>query len=483
MVLVWSALYRVLDTELLVAMTSGLLRGLAVVCRRPVDEGLLAMFERRLVVSGWPHQSRGWVNLDLSRFLQRVRRRSVCRHQAPKVVHPERRLPLRIGFAGRFSGLLGFPLDLFEACPPTVAPYVFDVEFGGRTASYLERVTAGYFSISRSEGGATLPSVASLAGPINAADLDMLVNVNSKGDAYDLLDAVTTSCIANYCSTSDFLHHEKVDVQLYWQPEADYLVRGSQLFCCTTERVASFGRIRQIRGFYDRRGMNESRVPLWKEREPLMVFHGSLDKLEGREYLTTMFDLLQEDKALQFVYMGKDNGTALKCVTETARRAGVAGQVHYEGEFSAVRGDDGAISDRGWSRMLSYLRRARLAPDPWPMGGGSSRCEAYLAGTPSVHMGLDLDRKNWRRRQYSVCELPLLLVSFGTATTIEHYRDLCRRCLYDEGFADRIIAEQLRLANVATDPAAWWDELVNVCQEWHGCHDLLAVPSDVTITS
>lgn len=309
----------------------------------------------------------------------------------------------------------------------------------------------------------------------------MLVNVNAKSDGYELLDAVTTPCIAHYCSTSDLLHHEKIDVQIYWQPEADYLIRGSQLFCCTTERLAPFGSVRQVRGFYDRRGMNPSTVRPWKGREPLIVFHGSLDKLEGREYLTTVFDLLREDKALQFLYVGKDIGTALKNVTQASRKAGVEGQVHYEGEFSPVRNEEGAIPDDGWLKMLSYLQRARLAPDPWPIGGGSSRFEGYVAGVPSVHMGLRVDRAIWRRRQPSVCEIPLLLVPSGTATTIEEYRRLCRSCLYDEEFADRIIAEQLSIADAASDPQAWWDELLTVYEEWHTRSGACRLRPDVAI--
>lgn len=479
MVLVWRALYRFLDSAWVVTMTSWILRGLTVLSRRPLDEGLLAMLERRLVVSGWPHQSYGWVNVHLSRFVWRVRRQTV-RGQAPKALHRAGHVPLRIGFTGYFSGLLGFPRDLFEACPPTVAPYIFDIELRGCRASYLKDVVAGYFSMPTVERRAGLAQqVAPMADAINASDLDMLVSVNWHSEGYALLDVVTTPCIVNHCTGSDLMHHPKIDVNLYAQPEADYLIRGPQLFCCTTERLASFGHVRQIWGFYDRRGANTSAVRLWKDREPLMVFHGSLRYLEGRAYLTTLFDLLHEDKALQFICVGKDNGTALKGVIEAAKQAGVQGQVHYEGHFSAIRGEDGDIPEVGWSKMLSYLQRARLAPDPWPMGSGSSRFEGYLAGTPSVHMGLRVDRASWRRRQHSVCEVPLLLVPSATATTIEEYGRLCRRCLYEEEFADRLISEQLRVAKAASDPKAWWDELVKVYEEWHSRNGACGVRSDI----
>mgnify|MGYP003346875527 CR=1 FL=1 len=459
-----------LELRPVVSVTSWVLRRLAVWSRRPIDEAVLGMLERRLVLSGWPHQSYLWVNLHMARFVRRVRRGFDPRPQALKKRPQPRRRPLRIGVTGPFSGLLGFPRELFEARPATVVPYVFDLEYRGALASYLRDVTPGYFSVSHLDGREALhQQLARLAEAINACDLDMLVSVNSRATGYALLDSVTTPCIANYCTGSDLMHHEKVDLDLYWQPEADYLIRGSQLFCCTTERLCSFARVRQVRGFFDRRGVAVSDPPRWKAREPLVVFHGSLDKLaEGPEYLATVFDLLVQDRAVQFIFMGKDNGTALNAVMGAAKHAGVSSQVHYEGQFSAVRHEDGGVHDLGWSKMLSYLRRARLAPNPWPMGGASSRFEGYLAGTPSVHMGLRLGRESWRRRQPSVCDLPVILVEAGTATTIPEYRRLCERCLYEEAFADEIIAQQLNVAIDASDPVAWWHELEAVYDEWCG---------------
>ena len=116
--------------------------------------------------------------------------------------------------------------------------------------------------------------------------------------------------------------------------------------------------------------------------------------------------------------------------------------------------------------MLSYLRQARLAPDPWPYGGGASRFEGYLAGVPSVHMGLRVDRASWRQRQHSVVEVPLLHVPAATATSTDEYRALCRRCLYDEEFADGLISEQLRVAEAASDSGGWWGEFVELYEEW-----------------
>ena len=51
-VFAWRTLYRVLDWELVVGLAGWVLRLLAMICRRPIAEGFLALIERRLVVSG-----------------------------------------------------------------------------------------------------------------------------------------------------------------------------------------------------------------------------------------------------------------------------------------------------------------------------------------------------------------------------------------------------------------------------------------------
>jgi hypothetical protein len=462
----WRTLYALFDSEWMVKSVRKGLHAASRVTGNPVA-GLLAMLQRRFVYSGWPHQRPGWVNLHASRFVTRVQYDETRTERQRSAVGP-RRVPLHIGFVGPFSGLLGFPAELFQGCPHHVALHVFDIEFAGAWATYLDEGTACYSSF---------PSTASprvIADAINATRLDMLITIMPNPFTYDLLDRVTTPCAAFYSSTSDLLHHPGVDVQLLWQPEADYLLSSDGLFCCTTERPWTYSRVRPITGYYDRRAIDSSHMRSWNDREPLIVFHGSLDKFEGVEWRATVFHLLEEDSSLEFVFMGKNRGAALEDVIAHARRAGVESRVHYEGTFSAVRANDGRIPDPGWAKMLGYLQRARLAPNPWPMGGGSSRFEAYLAGTPSVHMGVRTDRQSWRRRQHSVCDLPLIHVSDATATTVEEYRALCRRCLYEPAFADHLAEDQLRVAESASDEQRWWAELVAVYDDWRDvqpCHE------------
>jgi hypothetical protein len=164
--------------------------------------------------------------------------------------------------------------------------------------------------------------------------------------------------------------------------------------------------------------------------------------------------------------MGKDNGVALAAIRDAAARHGVASRVHYEGAFSSVRDGTGAIVDAGWSRMRELLSRARLAANPWPLGGGSARIEAYAAGLPCPGIRLSFEESAWNRPQLVVCDVPAIHVPSGTAWTAEQYRGLCLRALHDATYFERIVTEQRQVVTRLTDAHRWWEQAIHAYLQW-----------------
>ena len=152
-----------------------------------------------------------------------------------------------------------------------------------------------------------------------------------------------------------------------------------------------------------------SEKPSWIERENLIVFHGSLYKLASYPFLSLLFELLLEDKHLEFVFMGRGDDKLLSKIFQWAKEKGVDSRVHYEGHFSPVRNNEGIIDDPGWEKLKGYLLKARLAPNPWPIGGGSARFEAYLSGAPMVHMGVRFDSEIWGKSQHTLVRASCLI--------------------------------------------------------------------------
>jgi hypothetical protein len=439
------------DAALLTART------LATVTRSST-EGWLSAYERRFVRSGWPGHGVNWTNMHASRFLTRVRRRA---SGAPP---PRARVPLtprsrlRAGIIGRFQGLLGFPPSLFDAVPADMALTIFDVSFDGRWAEWLRRTPHTYHAVALEGDGAATEQTARV---IADADLDLLLNVNWKADAHRLLDVVSTRCVANYCVGSDLLHHPRVDIELVWQMQPDNEVRDGRMWCTQAQLPVSDTFVCQISGLYDRRGLSLGAPRPWAEREPLIVSHGSLYKFAVPEFADCMLDVLACESRVQWVLVGKDNGSALSAIRAAAGRRGLGGRVHYEGAFNSVRDAEGAVADAGWLKVQELLCRARLAPDPFPIGSGSSRFEAYALGAPCPHMAVTP-----RTAKLMSAELPVLAVPVNTVTSVDDYRELSIRCLSDEAVATRIQQHQLAAATRASDAARWWSDIEAAFDAW-----------------
>lgn len=465
MYLFWRILYRALRANATVAAAAFVVRLAARVRGEDFARKLLDAFRNRFVWSGWPTHDRGWVNLDTSRFSWRV-------HDAvfvPARVEPRppRRSPegeLRIGLVGEISRLLPTSPQLFRDRPRNFRLEVFDFEYCGRYASWVEGLVDGYAGFPMDEAPAA-------ARAINDAQLDVLLVFLRGALAHEAVERVATPAVVYVCMGPDILHHERVAFSLYCQPEADYFVRGDRLFCGTTRAYFGSECAYEAFLFFDDRDLRTVPRRTWAQREPLIVYHGSLYKAATPSFVDVLVGLLKEDPELELVLAGKDNGRALDQIRVAARAAGVAGRVSYEGAFLLVRSDDGTISDPVWDRVCEQLSRARLAPDPWPVSGSSARVEACALGVPTPHLALRLDPASWGRAQPQETEHPALSTPSGTAKTIEAYRELCRRCLYDEAFADALVAEQDAVLDVVTDVQGWWAQVFDRYCRWLGVRD------------
>jgi hypothetical protein len=451
----WRACYALFASGAFVRFVAWLLR-------RDADGTRTAALQFALVWSGWPRRYRAWINVNASQLVWRARRRAARRTPAARVRRGPRGERLRVACLGDFAALLTFQRELFAAAPDGVEVGVFDVPTKNDGATYLEPIVARYVS-----GGAERPArAAAVAAAISEWDPDLLLVVSWTAETYAVLDGAAAGCVLHVCTGSDLLHHENVDVHAYAQPEADYFVVGERLFCATSR---SFVRDALVYGadlLYDGRGLDPSSRRPWSDREPLVVVHGSLYKTSAPEFLATILDLVAEDTETRAVFVGGGTDRERAAVRGAAERRGLQERVELHRPFSAVRGSAGDVDDRGWHELVDLLSRARLAADPWPVCGASTRVEAYGCGAPTVHLGVRFDEAAWGRAQPAVFELPALLVPEATAYTREAYTELCRRCLRDPGFADDVAARQAEVFRRVTDVDAYWTQLLELYRRW-----------------
>ncbi|MBY0493486.1 MAG: hypothetical protein K2Y23_04675 [Cyanobacteria bacterium] len=457
-----ASLLTALEHRSAIAAGAALFRGVRAIGGATAESKLSQFIEAHIVQSGWPRHQEGWINLHASRWLRLSRRRAARSSSGERVALRAAGDRWRVGMVGEFSGLLSFPKELFTRIPDGIDVFIFDRPFRGGSGGFLKPLVAGYCEL---PAGADQNDAA--ARSIDEADLDMLMVIGPKPDAYELLDRVRTRAVMNYCTGSDLMYHERLDFQMHGQPQADYFVRNERMFCGLTMRPLSDAVVMPIEiGFYDRRSLPVTAGPSWSDRDPLIVFHGSLHKFARPRVLDAILPLLAEDTSVSLALMGRDIDRSLEAIMTAARARGVESRVHYEGSFSAVRDETAGVADPGWTRLVNLLQKARLAPDPFPIGGGSSRFEAYVLGAPSVHLGVRFDDAALGRRQDSACDVLFLNTKKGTAFDVAEYRRLCSACLHDGDFAGALAAEQYAIADSLTDSHAWWIRLRTTCETW-----------------
>jgi hypothetical protein len=454
----WRLLYWLLEQRVTIRVTAALCRLAAARIGGDMTPQEAAERLSHLFQTAWPHH-RGtpWINLQVARFTWRVKR-------TLGDVRPSRRRSLRcterlrVGLLANLAATLTFSPQFFERIPESVDLAALDLGGHSRTAGYLEHFVSDYQAFDARD-------TAAVAASIEELDLDLLLFDVYKTDLDAILDGVSVPCIVDVCTTVNLRFHQSVSFHLYCLQQADYLVDGDRLFCTTSESVLGEAAVYPGALLFDRRNLDPHARRSWRERDALLVYHGKLYKLSDA-YLEAVMSLLSDDPSLELAVMGRDDGQ-LEGIRAVATKYGAADRLHYEGEFRVARNEEGEVADASWLRLADLLARARLAPDPWPLGGAYSRVEAFAAGAPSVHMGIRTDRASWRRPQLAVtADHRALEIAELTAYTVDEYLTIARRALYDESFADAVAAEQARRALELTDGAVFWKQILERYETW-----------------
>lgn len=213
---------------------------------------------------------------------------------------------------------------------------------------------------------------------------------------------------------------------------------------------------RSFAPFYDSRGMGTLRVEASRER--LIFVHGSLYKFRHPSYLTTISNVLRRVSDARFVFAGSGTQEHLNEITQHFRREGVNSRVDYAGHLPVGQGDAGQFSN-----LAELLGRAAAYANPWPVGGGSSRIEAYGMGTPVVHLGMDGSRLTRPSQTQTCVDVPALNVHELTAFSVKAYEQRLHSLLVD-GSGKEKIDTQFKVFNELTSPENWWGRLTEIHQ-------------------
>jgi hypothetical protein len=418
---------------------------------------VLHLFGDRLAWSGWPF-SKGWVNLHASRFAANVEHSVWGLSPTPPRNAAQPGGPLKVGVLGNFHFTLGTQKPLFERVPKdAIELHLFDRWSGESGAQYLAPYAASYHALKDD-------TAEEFAAAINAIKPDLLLSILPKSIAYRMFELIDTPCIAHICTGSDLMHHPRVAYHVFTQPEFGYQLRDGRVHCAFTSRP--FGDARGYASWLvcDARDLDRGRRRRWADREPLVAWHGSLYKLCSARFIDVIFDLLEKHREVRFEYFGR--GPQVSEIGGRAAARGVANRVTHRGVAGFARDERGALRPETFADLRDMFGRARVWPDSFPIGGGSARFEAYVAGVPSVHMAPTALPPAGPYEDGSLLELPWLEARGGVAHSRDEFLAMTERCLVDESFADALAASQDKVVASVLDADAWWRHMRACYDDW-----------------
>ena len=391
---------------------------------------------------------------------------------------PQRRDKLRVGLAGAIAYLPFYPRKLFCDLPPGMEIHLFETIREVPADHYLRKTDAASLHNVVLHWNNDLPSngitsqpeydarVKEAAATINRLDLDLLLVSEPGREIYDLLDAVDVPAIADLTATSGVCSHPNIDIQFYIHSIKDYVVRDDRLFCQSSARfLARPPFVVPYCLLFDTTGYESAPVP-WPERDHVLFFHGRLVKAAQPAFLKMLFDLLDEDKNLNFVLYGMDSHKALQTIQAQAKRRGVDGRVDFRGRFSLTRNSEGEITDPAWHRFVRDLRHAKLAPTSYPMASGCARFESYTAGVPCVNLAIRTDNRRWTSPDETLVDIPALYTPSATVTDLGDYKRIALRLLREQALAETVVAEQLEVVHRLGSPRCFWQQILDAYQRW-----------------
>jgi len=411
-------------------------------------------------LAGWPFERLGFIDnmhsfglrmrIDqrLSRFLRRVKR--------PPRDHGG---PLRVGLVGEVSIDGGKPVIMATQFPEEHRLFLFDIARDGEHGPLPQRpnVTVSLHDLGRDYDRA----MRGLCAAINDADLDLLVLANfSFDEKNDIAQLVDTPCLVHFVIGIQVLGHEKIDFVLYPLVTEGYHIQENRLRSDFTGRQLPVERCVPGAPVYNDLKVDPTDNPPWDQRQPIIVAHGRLVKFNYPPFLEMMISILEAESSVRFAMLGP--GDELADIRLALERRGLGQRVEYHGFL------DGALDKipQNRQRVLEFLRRGRLAPNTWPQTGGRTRTEAYVAGTPTVHMQYMRGREGADARRLIALDLPWADIPGGVAGGLAEYREMSLKCLFDKAFAEQIIQEQYTKARTLTDARRWWNETLASYFDW-----------------
>jgi|688.fasta_scaffold11186_9 hypothetical protein len=356
---------------------------------------------------------------------------------------------LKIGIVGNLSGNTMTPvsfLDFFASS--THKLYVYDIS----GEDLLLKKSKFHHVFSHTPGKDKWKNLEQICENINKDDLDFVVIADTMVFSACIASRLAATAIYYYSFGSGVLPKIERLTNILCQPQIDFQVRQNCVYSFNLMRNLEASRTISIAGYYDRRGIAIEPVNEYSANLKIVFYHGSIYKILNFSFLKSVSHILLSQVDLKFMFVGQGTVIQLLRLKLTLFILGISKQCLYLPHIKYSQGEFGNLGEI-LSKSLVFL-------NPWPVGAGAARFEAYASGIPVAHLELFDSQKLKKTKSRTVVDVLGFETKINKNRSIDDYVGFVLKAVNDSTFREKILDEQLENVEYLSSSTRWWNQVI-----------------------
>jgi hypothetical protein len=356
---------------------------------------------------------------------------------------------LKIGLIGNLSGTSMTPisfLDFFASSNHKL--YIYDVSDGDA----LAKKSKYHYSYSYLPGKDKWKNLEEICDIVNRDELDLVVIADTMVFSSCVASRVDAKAIYYYSFGSGVLPKISKLTNILCQPQVDFQTRENRLYSYNSMQNLQAARTILVAGYYDRRGividpLNDSTKDI-----KYVFYHGSIYKILNYSFLKNVSQILSSQSDLKFIYVGHSTISEQLRIKLYLLFLGIYRKCLYLPHNVYGQGDFGVLGE--------VLGNSLVFLNPWPVGAGAARFEAYAYRIPVAHLDLSVQHKLKKSKLNTVVDVLGFKTELNTNTSKVDYVDFVIKSINDLSFRKKVVEQQCKKVEYLSSSTRWWNQVI-----------------------
>lgn len=356
---------------------------------------------------------------------------------------------LKIGLVGNLSGTSMTPvsfLDFFARSNHRL--YIYDIS----EVDFFAKKSMYHVSYRFLPGKDKWKNIEKICESINRDDLDLIVIADAMVFSSCIASRVKAKAVYYYSFGSGVLPKIRGLTNILCQPQVDFQARKYCLFSYNSMQNLEAARTILVAGYYDRRGIPVDPIESLSSDMKYVFYHGSIYKIVNYSFLKNLSRILSSQVNLKFIYVGHSTRRDLFRIKLYLLSLGIHKKCIYLPHNVYNQGEFGTLGE--------VLKKSLVFLNPWPVGAGAARFEAYSYKIPVAHLELTREHKFKKTKSNTVVDVLGFDTDLNANMSKTNYVDFVVRSIEDLDFRKKVIGEQFRKVEYLSSSTRWWNQVI-----------------------